>query len=372
MARYRYMQDDGRNVIDVTGDETKNFNLIDVTAERPPVVEGLMIDTPRNRMPAIDPAGQFNEYQANSPRRIGTMPGGERVGFTGAGARNIMAADRRLQGDFGGVQINDGEYAVTGADGARAVRSNMPEGFAPIMSRDSRLALSPEAIAGLGRTQLEEEIAAQAMQRTGGQQGVINTVRGDMQRVADMGFVPEGTDLMRKRQMRGTLIDAREDWQDNNRPRDLMTRRNTADQIMTQADASLRTPQVMTQDGVATGWDPRQQKIVTDSSGARAMAVGRVKDDTITGISDDDLNNRLIALKARQIGELDDMDKLRVDGLLRSGDKAGAAKLKEQLQKSKWSPDMQPYYDQYQAEWERRNGKKAPAAGGKGGKWALK
>jgi hypothetical protein len=158
-----------------------------------------------------------------------------------------------------------------------------------------------------------------------------------------------------------------------------MTRRNTADQIMTQADASRMTPQVMTQDGVMAGWDPISQKIVTDSSGAKAMAAGRVKDDTITGMSDDDLNNRLISLKARQIGELDDMDKLRVDGLLRSGDKEGAARLKEQLQKSKWSPDMQPFLDQYQAEWERRTGKKAgagqqaaPSAGGKGGKWALK
>ena len=113
----------------------------------------------------------------------------------------------------------------------------------------------------------------------------------------------------------------------------------------------------MTQDGVATGWDPISQKIVTDSSGARAMAVGRVKDDTLTGMSDDDLNNRLIALKARKIGELDSIEKMQVDGLVRSGKVKEAAALKQQLQKSKWSPEMQQFEDDYLSEYNRRRGK---------------
>lgn len=372
----RYMWENGNDVIDVT-ETDRPYNRIDVTETRPPVVEGTIIDMTRaTRAPSNDTLGQFNLYEAKSPRRLHTMPGGERVGFTPTGARNIQAADRRLQGNFGGVRIMDGQYVGTQADGSRVVVDNSPEGFAPIMTQDNRLALSPEAVAQLGRTQLAEELAARAMDaRSLQNEGRIDVVRRDMQRVADMGFVPRGTDAIRQQQMRGTLQRGQQDWLERNRPRDMMQRLNTRDQIMAQAEASQMTPQIMVADGVMAGYDPISKKIVTDASGARAIAASKVKDDTIQGMSDDDLNNRLIQLKARQIGELDQMEQFMVQAKMKDGKPTKESEaLKQQLQKSKWNPDMQPFLDQYQAEWNRRNGGKAPAqkTGAPASKWALK
>lgn len=375
-TRSRYVFGRNNKLMDVTGtDDT--YNTIMVMDTRP-VVEGSTIDRSLMGPDSANPQGQFRGYEAMDPRPIGSMPGGERSVVTRAGAGIMEAADRRLMGDYGGVRVNDGQFAGTDAQGRRSVMTAMPEGFAPIMTNDNRLALSPEAAGALGQRQIMEDQAASRGPVSVQQMGQRLSVRKQLQAQADQGVAP-GTDALNREQMRGTMRDANVDWLERNRPKDLMKRINTQNQIMTQTEASLMTPQVMTQDGVMAGWDPIRKKIVSDASGAEAIAQGRIqeaqiqasgrgKDQSVQGMSDDDLNNRLVQLRARQIGELDDIEKLRVESLMKQGKPQEAAALKDQLQKSKWSPEMQPYFDQYQSEWNRRNGVKPGAAAAQGKK----
>jgi hypothetical protein len=111
------------------------------------------------------------------------------------------------------------------------------------------------------------------------------SVRKQLQAQADSGsaygFAP-GTDARNRETMRGTEERQADLMLKRSRPRDLMQRRNTADQIMTQADASLMMPQVQTQDGVMAGWDPINQRIVSDASGAKALAASQRKSTPMT------------------------------------------------------------------------------------------
>jgi hypothetical protein len=201
-----------------------------------------------------------------------------------------MAADRRLmEGGYGGVMVRDGIMTGTDAEGNRVQNVMTPEGFAPIRSNDQRIAMSPEALGIMGNRQLQEEYAVDGIAIDDGtpRPGIMDrsfaatqnrmSVRKQLQAQADQGFVAPGTDARNREIMRSTEERQAGRMLDRSRPRDLMARRNTADQIMTQADASLMTPQVQTQDGVMAGWDPINRKIVSDSSGAKALAASRSK-----------------------------------------------------------------------------------------------
>jgi len=357
-------------------------NRIDVTDTRMPVVEGMTIDMTRAQRggPGGYPMGQFNLYEQLSPRPIGSIPGGERIVVTDRGMDLITGADRRLQGDYGGIRIADGESAGTDQTGNRIKIINNHEGFAPILSQDGRIALSPKAVSELGKRQLEDEQAARAIEgRPGvGYNAAANRIdlKSVLQKQADQGFVAPGTDARNREIMRGTEARNANIVLDRSRPRGVETRINTRDQIMAQAEAAQMTPQVMTADGVMAGYDPITKRIVSDASGAQALAAAKTKDNSIAGMSDDELNNRLIALKARKIGELDSIEKFRVEDMVRKGDVAGAEALKQQLQKSKWSPEMQQFEDDYLAEYNRRKGITAKPAGGgaagKGAQWKKK
>jgi hypothetical protein len=334
------MDENGKLIIGVSKPGAQP--LIDVTGGQRPVVDALTIDASR--------PGEFRNYTQETPR----MPGGfgERVRIAPVATDNIMGADRSLM--------------QRGAGGLRIVDQGMPEGGfgmrreAAGVSGDGRIVLSPEAIAGLGRTQLEEEQAAQAMQRT--RINPAAPIIAKAQAQADQGFLPAGTDVMRKQQMRRTLIDARGDWQDNNRPRDIMTRRNTADQIMTQADASRMTPQVMTQDGVATGWDPISQKIVTDSSGARAMGASRTKDTSLDAEDDKTIADEVAKLNLRKNGKLTEQQAFWYGNMMKTDPKQ-AEEYKASLI-GKWSDEDEQIFSRYKEQATKRGiiRQAAPAA----------
>lgn len=308
MAR-RFMLDKDGKLIDVTGTE-QPYNRIDVTATRPPVVEGLTVDMTRAQRggPVADPMAQFNSYEQQSPRRIGSMPGGERSVVTNQGAPIITGADRRLQEDYGGIRILDGEAAGTDPMGNRIKIDNNPEGFAPIVSQDGRLSLSPGAIDALGQRQMQDEQAAKAMREGAAVAPSIGMQRIDLrsvlQKQADQGFVRPGTDARNFEAMDATLARGDETWLKRNRPAKMIERGNTRDQIMAQALGAQNTPQVMTQDGVMAGYDPITKKIVSDSSGAQAMAASKIKDISLDSETDKTIMDETAKLEMRKSGKL--------------------------------------------------------------------
>ena len=362
MAR-RFMMDKDDRFIDVTGTD-EPYNRIEVTETRPPVVEGMTIDMTRAQHagPVADPMSQFNPYEQQSPRRIGTMPGGERSVVTDRGAPIITGADRRLQGDYGGIRILDGESVGTDKMGNRIKIDNNPEGFAPIVSQDGRLSLSPRAIDALGQRQIQDEGAAQAMldKNPGnvGMAGMNNRIllRSVLQKQADQGFVRPGTDQANRITMDQTTARADQKWLNRGRPRDVMDRVNTSDKIMAGADASRMTPQIMTQDGVMAGWDPQRQTIVSDSSGAQAMAASKTKDKTLGDMTRDELLQRKTAMLARQLGELDTEETRIYQGYISQNKTKEAEDYKAAVQRTKWHPEMKKSLDEYDAEINRRDG----------------
>lgn len=291
--RVKYGYDNGSGLMDE--DPSKPWNTIIVEADRVPVVEGMTIDRSLMGPSAANPMGQFRPYETMSPRPVGVAPGGERtvVMSPGAdrfmtpgvsdrykvadGADRLLAADRRLMGDgYGGVMVRDGAMPGTDAQGKRVTTVMMPEDFAPIRTNDQRIAMSPEAVGAIGNRQIMEDQAVTRDPFTFQQKQQRLSLRKELQAQADQGFLPPGTDARNREIMRGTEERQADIMLKRSRPRDLMTRRNTADQIMTQADATLMTPQVQTQDGVMAGWDPIKRQIVSDPSGAQATAQGKI------------------------------------------------------------------------------------------------
>jgi hypothetical protein len=211
-----------------------------------------------------------------------------------------------MEGGYGGVMVRDGIMTGTDADGNRVNNVMTPEGFAPVKSNDQRIAMSPEAVGIMGNRQLQEEQAVDGIAIDDGtpRPGIMDrsfaatqnrmSVRKQLQAQADSGaaygFAP-GTDARNRETMRGTEARQASQMLERSRPRDLMQRRNTADQIMTQADASLMTPQIQVQDGVMAGWEPVQRdqngklkpgRIVSDASGAKALAASQRKPTPMT------------------------------------------------------------------------------------------
>ena len=290
-TRNRYGFDRNNRLMDVTGPDGED-NTIVVTGRRP-IMEAMTIDQGLMTRPdpvftgqlmngPVSETGQFRANEAWNPRQVGSMPGGERRAATRFGAYRLMDADQRLMdGGYGGIQINDGEFEATDAGRNRSVRTLMPEGYAPIMSRDGRLTMSPQAVGALGARQLMEGGQRDPMMGPAiGARELGNrlSVRKQLQAQADQGFVKPGTDATNRAQMRGTLMDANADWLERNKPRLMMERNNTASQIMAGAEASQVTPQIMTQDGVMAGYDPKRREIVSDASGAKAIAQGRIQE----------------------------------------------------------------------------------------------
>jgi hypothetical protein len=309
MARYDgyELDENGNLIIDVTKTARPEMAgpRIDVTREPPPIIDALTIDAAHNTRP--DPVfigqnfnplpsetGQFRKYTQVSSRAPGDFT--ERTVSSAAGAPRIQAADRSLM--------------RRGAGGLRIVDPIMPEdGFgmrreAAGVSGDGRIVLSPEAIGELGKRQIMEEQAAQALQGPLPKQNLIDVTRRDMQRVADMGFVPRGTDAMRQQQMRGTLQRGQQDWLERNRPKDMMQRLNTSDQIMAQAEGAQMTPQVVVADGVMAGYEPISKRIVSDSSGARAIAASKIPDKSLDAEDDKTLIDTYSKMQQRKAGKL--------------------------------------------------------------------
>jgi hypothetical protein len=238
------------------------------------MVEGLTIDRTMMGPNSVNPMGQFRPYAEFSTR---PASGGERRVVTDPGAGRLLAADRRLmEGGYGGVMVRDGIITGTDEQGERVQNVMTPEGMAPVRTNDQRLAMSPEAVGIMGNRQLQEEAALQRGPFSTQAMGNRMSVRKELQARADQGFVAPGTDARNRETMRSTEERQADLMLKRSRPRDLMARRNTADQIMTQADASLMTPQVQTQDGVMAGWDPIKRQIVSDPSGAQATAQGKI------------------------------------------------------------------------------------------------
>lgn len=354
MARY-----DGYEI-----DENGNL-IIDVTKTARPEMAGPRIDVTRMPEPAVDALiidasrpGQPREYTRPFSRGIIFD---ERVVATPTGSNRIQAADRSLMS--------------RGAGGLRIVDPGMPEGGfgmrdrAAGVSGDGRIVLSPEAIGELGKRQIMEEQAALALQGPLPKQNLIDVTRRDMQRVADMGFVPRGTDPARQGQMRGTLQRGQQDWLERNRPRDMMQRLNTSDQIMAQAEASQMTPQIMVADGVMAGYDPISKKIVTDASGARAIAASRTPDKSLDGEDDKTLIDTYSKMQQRKAGKLGETEARWYSMLLKQDPKEA-----EQYKRTiigEWTDNDEQLFGQVTSRLSGRGLlNKAPA--GKANKWALK
>ena len=352
MARYDgyEIDENGRLIIDVTKAPRPEMAgpRIDVTRMPEPVVDALIIDASR--------PGQPREY--TRPFSRGIIPD-ERVVATPTGSNRIQAADRWLMS--------------RGAGGLRIVDPGMPEGGfgmrdrAAGVSGDGRIVLSPEAIGELGKRQIMEEQAAQALERT-----MINPAAPFMasaQKQADQGFLPREIDVTRKAQMRRTLQRGQQDWLERNRPRDMMQRLNTRDQIMAQAEASQMTPQIMVADGVMAGYDPISKKIVTDASGARAIAASRTPDKSLDGEDDKTLIDTYSKMQQRKAGKLGETEARWYSMLLKQDPKEA-----EQYKRTiigEWTDNDEQLFGQVTSRLSGRGLlNKAPA--GKANKWALK
>lgn len=371
-TRNRYGFDRNNRLMDITGPDGED-NTILVTARRP-IMQGVTID--RGIMDTPSETGQFREYEAWQPRPVGSMPGGERTVVAGSRGKWLMrGADQRLMDTgFGGMQVNDGKFRATDSDGNRQDVSLMEkEGYSPIMSRDGRLALSPQAVGAMGERQLIEEQSLMRGPVSVGQMGQRLSVRKQLQAQADQGFVKPGTDARNLEAMDATIARGDETWLRRNRPRAMMERGNTASQIMTQADASLMTPQVMTQDGVMAGWDPISKKIVSDASGAQAIAgarieeakiqaAGRTKDVSLQGEDDKTLMDEYSKRLLRKSGKLPADEALFYNNLMKTDPKRAEGYKRALV--GEWGPEDDQINEQYQSELIRR-GKltKAPAAG---------
>lgn len=336
------MDEDGRLIIDVTKMARPEMAgpRIDVTREPEPIVDALTIDASR--------PGEFRNYTQGSARAPGDFT--ERTVANKRGAPRIQAADRSLmERGAGGLRIVDPIMTQDGF-GMR--------GQAAGVSGDGTIVLSPDAIGELGKRQMLEEDAAIAMRAKQADQNIIDvTRRVGLQAKADQGFLPRDIDVTRKAQMRETLRQGQQDWLERNKPRMMMERLNTRDQIMAQAEGSQRTPQVMTQDGVMAGWDPINRKIVSDASGARAMAASRTKDLSLQSMTDDEINQRKLSYEKLMIGDMTEMEKNVYSDHMRKGELDKAKALQDGLIRAKWSPVMQESYQDYQDEYDRRKGK---------------
>lgn len=366
MARNRYGFDRNNRLMDVTGPDGED-NTIVVTGRRP-IMEAMTIDNGLMDGPASE-SGQFRAYEAWNPRQVGSMPGGERTVVAGSRGKWLMrGADQRLMDTgFGGMQVNDGQFRATNQQGQREDVSLMGEGYAPIMSKDGRIAMSPQAVGAMGARQLMEEQSTMRGPVSVDQMGRRLSVRKQLQAQADQGFVRPGTDARNLEAMDATIARGDEVWLKRNRPRGMMERGNTQAQIMDQAQASLMTPQVSTQDGVMAGWDPIKKQIVSDASGAEAIAQGRIQeakikaeaarpDKSIADMTEDELRQRRTALNARKLGELSEQDGWVISDLIKRGKTKEAEQTKQILMKSKWHPSMQEDLDAYDQEINKRKG----------------
>lgn len=355
MARYNGVEFDenGRLVIDVTKmarpEEPAQLGpRIDVTQRPEPAVDGLMI---RGGRP-----GEFRDYRAQDSRRAGGF--GERVVATRRGADNIVLADESMrERGMGGINI---------------IQPTTPEGsFGRIpdaagVSGDGNVVLSQRAIDALG-TRVQEDRRNPMIRINRDSPMMV-----EAQRKADTGGFRKGIDAENRGVMDRTTARNEQIMLQRSRPRDMMTRQNQENQIMAGADAARMTPQVMTADGVATGWDPVKQRIVTDLTGAQALGASRVKDNSLQGMTDDEVIQRKIALEARMIGDMNDMERLAYTDHIAKGRLDKAKALQDSLIRTKWSPAMQASYDDYNNEYNRRRGNApakatvspAPAAGG--------
>jgi hypothetical protein len=260
-----------------------------------------------------------------------------------------MAADRRLmEGGYGGVMVRDGIITGTDEQGERVQNVMTPEGMAPVRTNDQRLAMSPEAVGIMGNRQLQEEAALQRGPFSTQAMGNRMSVRKELQARADQGFVAPGTDARNRETMRSTEERQADLMLKRSRPRDLMARRNTADQIMTQADASLMTPQIQVQDGVMAGWDPINKRIVSDASGAQAMAEARaprIPDKSLAGEDDRTILDQISKMTQRKNGKLDENQAIIYSGLMKSDPKQ-AAEYKQAIVGT-WTPEDDQIYQKY-------------------------
>jgi hypothetical protein len=117
---------------------------------------------------------------------------------------------------------------------------------------------------------------------------------------------------------------------------------------MTQADASLMTPQIQVQDGVMAGWDPINRKIVSDSSGAQAMAdarAPRIPDKSLEGEDDKTILEQISKMTQRKNGKLDENQAIIYSGLMKSDPKQ-AAEYKQAIVGT-WTPEDDQIYQKY-------------------------
>jgi hypothetical protein len=121
------------------------------------------------------------------------------------------------------------------------------------------------------------------------------------------------------------------------------------------------TPQVMTQDGVMAGWDPVGQKIVSDSSGARAMAAARVPDKSLQGENDKTLMDEYSKRLLRKSGKLPADEALIYNALMKTDPKRAEGYKTALI--GAWGEEDDQINEQYRMELIRR-GKltDAPAA----------
>lgn len=363
----------GRLIIDVT----KEPRVMDgppagmaIAGEGPrPIVEGATIDMAMMGPESMNPGGQYRSYEAYSPRPVGVSPGGERTVVTSQGANILEGADRRLtQGGYGGVMVRDG--VMTGTQGGNRESVVMqPEGFAPIRTNDQRIAMSPEALGALGNRQIMEEQAALPRSSP-----VPLSLRKELQAQADRGFLPAGTDARNREIMRGTEARNNQLMLERSRPRDMMDRINQRDRVMSGAEASLMTPQVQTQDGVMAGWDPVQRKIVSDSSGAKAIAAAKVPDKTLGGEDDKTILEQVGKLNQRKNGKLDENQAIIYSQYMKTNP-AQAEQYKRSIV-GVWTPEDEQILNQYLDEGTRRGvitrqqqGGGGAGAGAKRGLW---